>query len=88
MEVKVQSLKKAPSPGLLTQSDLSPKGEVKLGHCFATNVTSPWRRGRGAAAVCGTFPGRTAAMAGRVLGGMREGSAYAATARADVVRQR
>jgi len=41
MEVKVQSLKKAPSPGLLSQSDLSPKGEVSCGTALLP-FTSPW----------------------------------------------
>src|SRR6185437_14167447 len=41
---------KAPSPGLLAQSDLSPRGEVTQKRCGAASSPLPWRRGRRAAA--------------------------------------
>ena len=48
--------RKAPSPGLLTQSDLSPKGEVTMGHGLASASPLPGGRGRRAAAGEGALP--------------------------------
>jgi hypothetical protein len=48
---------KAPSPGSLTRSDLSPKGEVVVGRDLAHDHLSLRGRGRRAAAGEGAFAG-------------------------------